>query len=101
MNEYQKKAIRTLNHESLVNVTFGLIGETGEVVDLIKKHLEQGHELNKDKLAIELGDLLWYIAAMAKILGHDLGDIADANIAKLEKRYPDGFEVEKSINRRE
>jgi NTP pyrophosphatase (non-canonical NTP hydrolase) len=69
------------------------------VVDLVKKHLFQGHELDKKKLADELGDVCWYIATMAKGLGYSLEEIMKMNIEKLFKRYPNGFESERSINR--
>ena len=104
-NEYQKKALRTLNPELnkkdvLINGVMGLCGESGEAIDLVKKHLAQGHELNREKLAKELGDIAWYLAETAYAIGYDLEDILQMNIDKLEKRYPQGFEKEKSINRK-
>jgi NTP pyrophosphatase (non-canonical NTP hydrolase) len=77
------------------------MGELGEVIDLLKKHLFHKHPLNKEKLKFELGDLLWYIATTATTAGIDLDDIAESNIAKLKARYPEGFSEEKSINRKE
>ena len=76
-NEYQKLAITTLNkylskNDVLINGVMGLCGESGEVIDLVKKHLHQGHELNKEKIIDELGDVCWYIAEIAYVLG-DLG----------------------------
>lgn len=105
INEYQKLALRTSNHQTtfdlLVNGALGLCGEAGEVVDLIKKHCFQGHELDVSKLIIELGDVCWYIAILAKALNADLETIMICNIEKLKKRYPDGFTVENSIYRPE
>lgn len=103
-NEYQKKALRTLNpnldkKEVLINGVMGLCGESGEAIDIVKKHLAQGHELDKEKLAKELGDIAWYLAETAYAIGYDLDDILQMNIDKLNKRYPDGFDVNKSINR--
>lgn len=105
-NEYQKKALRTLNpaldsKDILINGVMGLCGESGEAIDLVKKHLAQGHELDKEKLAKELGDIAWYLAETAYAIGYDLDDIFQMNITKLEKRYPKGFEEEKSIHRNE
>jgi NTP pyrophosphatase (non-canonical NTP hydrolase) len=63
INEYQKKAMEFLNpqlneKDILINGVMGLCGESGEVIDIVKKHLAQGHELNKDKIIEELGDVL-------------------------------------------
>ena len=103
INEYQKLALRTastLEPDKLVlNGALGLNGESGEVADHIKKHLFQGHELDKNNLAKELGDICWYIAIMAEGLGYDLETIMQMNIDKLRKRYPQGFEAERSLHR--
>ena len=104
VNEYQKLAMTTLNKslskkDVLINGVMGLCGESGEVIDIVKKHLAQGHELDKEKLAKELGDIAWYLAEAATALDLNLEDIFQANIEKLKKRYPEGFEKEKSINR--
>ena len=106
INEYQKLALRTLNNklsdkEVLINGVMGLCGESGEAIDIVKKHLSQGHELDKEKLANELGDIAWYLAETAYIIGYDLEDILYMNIAKLKKRYPDGFDAERSIYRKD
>lgn len=105
VNEYQKRALRTLNpnlceKDVLINGVMGLCGESGEAIDLVKKHLAQGHELDKEKLAKELGDIAWYLAETAMIIGYDLETIFKMNLDKLEQRYPNGFEEEKSINRK-
>ena len=104
VNEYQIKALRTLNPELknkdiLINGVMRLCGESGEAIDLVKKHLAQGHELDKEKLAKELGDIAWYLAETAYAIGYDLEEIFQMNIDKLEKRYPEGFDSNKSINR--
>ena len=104
VNEYQKKALRTLNpkldhKDVLINGVMGLCGESGEVIDIVKKHLAQGHELDKEKLAKELGDVAWYLAETASAIGYDLEEIFQMNLDKLTKRYPNGFEENKSINR--
>ncbi len=103
MNEYQQLAQRTSSkaaeHNKVLNGVMGLNGEAGECIDIVKKHLFQGHELDETKLIDELSDVLWYIAETAAGLGVDMEEIAQHNIAKLRARYPKGFEAERSINR--
>ena len=106
INEYQKLAMTTLNpalspKDVLINGVMGLCGESGEAIDLVKKHLAQGHELDREKLAKELGDIAWYLAETATAIGYSLEDILQMNIDKLRARYPDGFAVERSVNRDE
>lgn len=107
LNEYQQEAMRTAsgvanacNDNLLLNGAMGLNGEAGEVIDILKKHLFQGHELDKKHIAMELGDCLWYIAIAAKGAGFTLDEIAEMNKAKLRSRYPDGFETAKSTHRK-
>ena len=102
-NEYQALAMRTAKPEcrTLSNVGLGLAGEAGEVADEIKKHLHHGHPLNKEKLVKELGDVCWYAALAATVLGVTLGDVMQTNIEKLKARYPEGFDPEKSLHRKE
>lgn len=83
----------------LMNGLMGLNGEAGECVDILKKVLFQGHELDKQHLAEELGDVLWYVAISANAIGYPLESIMIMNRDKLRKRYPEGFEVERSVNR--
>lgn len=106
INEYQKLAMRTLNpeidkKELILNASMGLCGESGEVIDLVKKHLFQGHNLDDEKLIKELGDVAWYLAEAATALNVDLSEILEKNIKKLENRFPDGFNSNRSINRGE
>jgi len=103
--KYQLAAERTagsLNDRNrFLNFSMGLTGEAGEVVDYLKKVLWHGHEMDQDKLKKELGDVLWYVATIATTADLDLSEIAIANIEKLKKRYPEGFDEEKSIKRTE
>lgn len=106
INEYQQLAMRTLNKELskkdvLINGVMGLCGEAGEAIDIVKKYLAQGHELDKEKLIKELGDVAWYLAETAYALDTDLETVFNLNIEKLKRRYPEGFEKEKSISRNE
>lgn len=104
INEYQKLAMTTLNpaldqKDILINGVMGLCGESGEAIDIVKKHLAQGHALDTEHLAKELGDVAWYLAETATAIGYDLEDIFRMNIEKLKKRYPQGFDAQYSINR--
>lgn len=117
LNDYQNKTLRTWNTDEgvdfrLSNVALGLSGESGEVSDAIKKAIYHGHGFKRGKgemvsekavpvedLAKELGDILYYVSVGAHELGYTLQEIAEININKLAKRYPEGFSVEASINR--
>ena len=105
-NEYQKLALRTdrtasESSQRLLNGLMGLNGEAGEAIDVLKKHLFQGHYLDTEHIAKELGDVAWYLAVSADALGYSLEEIFEMNIRKLKERYPEGFDSEKSINRKE
>lgn len=104
--EYQELAMRTNRQEAtpeqnLINGCLGLAGEAGEVCDIVKKYMFQGHNLETQKIVDELSDVLWYVALTAQGIGCDLDSIMEHNINKLKKRYPNGFEAERSINRTE
>ena len=104
INEYQKQAMTTLNpaldrKDVLINGVMGLCGESGEAIDIVKKWLAQGHELDREKLAKVLGDIAWYLAETAWALDVPLEEILQANIDKLKKRYPEGFDSNRSIHR--
>lgn len=104
LKEYQEKSKRTMNmdlekREALSNMIFGITGETGEVVDLFKKHLFQGHDLDIQHLKEELGDVMFYMVNLCNLIGVQMEDVIEGNYNKLLKRYPEGFDVEKSINR--
>lgn len=107
LNEYQAIAVRTaadlsLNPITLATLGLGMAGEGGEVADRIKKVVGHGHPLTDDeKLLIikEIGDSLWYAAALSHVLGYKLSEVARINWVKLAARYPDGFTVERSLNR--
>lgn len=105
INEYQSLAMRTASgmnyehHGMLLNGVLGLCGESGEVADIVKKATFQGHDLDIEHVAKELGDICWYIAVSATAIGCDLETIMKMNIEKLRKRYPDGFDAERSKHR--
>jgi NTP pyrophosphatase (non-canonical NTP hydrolase) len=86
----------------LLNGVMGMCGEAGEVDELIKKHVYQGHSLDKQHVAKELGDVAWYLAVAADAIGYDLESIFEMNIEKLKNRYPgDGFDSEHSKHRKD
>lgn len=101
--EFQALAMRTasgLDADGLIlNGVMGLNGEAGECIDVVKKHLFQGHKLDEAKLIDELSDVLWYAAITCEGLGVTLDDVMRHNVEKLQKRYPDGFSAERSIHR--
>lgn len=103
-NEYQTLAQRTANpsmtkEQKLYNAVYGLVGESGETLDLIKKRDYQNHSLPMMSLAKEVGDVLWYIAEFCAASGIPMETLAVMNIEKLRERYPYGFSVERSVNR--
>lgn len=104
VSEYQQEAMTTLNRsipqkDLLVNAVMGLCGESGECVDLVKKHLFQGHDLDRTRLMKELGDVAWYLAEAATALDVPLEEILQENLDKLRSRYPEGFDAERSRQR--
>jgi len=104
LSEYQDLAQRTANtslpfEKRLMVAALGLCGESGEVSEHIKKFSGHGHQLDVDKVKKELGDVLWYVAEIADLLGLDLNEIAQANISKLAARFPEGFSEWRSQNR--
>lgn len=107
INEYQKEAMRTAsgmnyeNHGMLMNAALGICGEGGEVADLVKKATFQGHTLDREHVAKELGDIAWYIAVGAQAIGYDLETILQMNVDKLKARYPTGFSTDRSLYRAE
>ena len=105
INEYQTAALRTAQTDKftasdlLLNSVLGLCGESGEVADIVKKHRFQGHDLDFDHIAKELGDVAWYLAVGAYAIGYDLETILQMNVDKLKARYPDGFTADRSLHR--
>lgn len=105
-NEYQQESMRTKGNivgtwDALAMGALGLTGEAGEVADQVKKHIFQQHPLNLAELGKELGDVLWYVALLLETTGLHMEDILQANVEKLKRRYPDGFDPERSLHRDE
>lgn len=105
INEYQKEALKTESgmakeYPRILNGLMGLNGEAGEAIDILKKHLYQGHPFDKEHLAKELGDVAWYLAVSADAIGYDLETILQMNVDKHRARYPEGFDPERSMHRK-
>lgn len=92
MKYYQQAAITTAKPSScnLYYMALGLAGEAGEVANKVKKIMRDNDYPAREDIKAELGDVLWYIAGMATVLGIDLGDIAAANLTKLQDRQRRG-----------
>jgi NTP pyrophosphatase (non-canonical NTP hydrolase) len=110
LNEYQELSKRTMNivkiggkehihKEQRVNYIMGLAGETGELIDLVKKEMFHGHAEDKDKKKKELGDILHYWVGLCTMFGFTAEEVATENLFKLGKRYPNGFSTEDSMRR--
>ncbi|OHW62925.1 MazG nucleotide pyrophosphohydrolase domain protein [Andreesenia angusta] len=103
--DYQERAKRTLNdkgkdfEQMVSHMLMGIQGESGEVADLFKKHFHQEHDLDTEKVLEEMGDVMFYIANLCNVMGISLQEVCERNIIKLMKRYPEGFDAERSINR--
>ena len=105
LNEYQNLASRTMNleltmHETELHALHGLVSEVGEIHGLYQK-IYQGHKLDKEHVMSEVGDCLWFLAELCTSNGWTLEEVAQHNIGKLKARFPEGFEVEKSLLRKE
>lgn len=105
MNEYQELAARTINlaltpQQVLHHALFEMSSEMGEISGIYQKEL-QGHEIDKQHLKKEIGDLLWGVAELCTVNGIKMSEIAEMNIDKLLDRYPDGFDEERSKHRAE
>lgn len=104
VNDYQQQAMTTLNpalskRDVLINSVMGLCGESGEAIDIVKRWMAQGHELDREHLKKELGDIAWYLAEAATALDVPLEEIFQGNLDKLKKRYPEGFDTRRSLVR--
>lgn len=92
MNNYQKQAFTTATAESqnVYYMTMGMTGEAGEIANKVKKVMRDKKQLDLEDIKHELGDVLWYVAGLATVLGITLEDVAKANIEKLASRKARG-----------
>lgn len=114
--EYQMLAMRTKDdvatdrlfkavhdHEGtadMLTACMGLSGETGELVDMFKKHIFHEKPLDEEHAVKELGDVMWYVALLCDAMDWDLETVMAMNIKKLEARYPEGFDVNRANHRK-
>lgn len=103
--KYQKEASRTINYKLSgdhveLHALHCLSSEVGEVHSIYQK-IYQGHPFSEEHVKKEIGDCLWALAELCTVNSWNLGEIAEMNIAKLRARYPDGFDVEHSLHRKE
>ncbi len=94
LNEYQREAQKTSIYPASAKIIYpalGLAGEAGEVANQVKKIIRdddgQLTDDRKNKIIDELGDVLWYCAAVARDLGIDLNEVGKINLVKLKDRY--------------
>lgn len=104
LDTYVRKAARTINPdldnvEVEMHALHGMCGEVGEIHSIYQK-VYQGHDFSDEHLKKEIGDLMWMIAELCTARGYSLDDICQMNIDKLFARYPEGFDVEHSLHRK-
>ena len=111
-SEYQKLAMRTNDEKSFIRMAdiiveydekinigdllmgcLGLAGESGELLDLIKKWIFHEKSLDEEHAKKELGDVMWYVAEIAHSMGWDLDEVMQMNVDKLKARFPEGFDT--------
>lgn len=104
LQEYSENAARTcpdlgsqFNNE--LHQAMGIVTEAGELIDVYKKHFAYGKPMDYVNVREEMGDLMWYIINLCRLLGVNLEDELDINISKLKARYPNKFDSEHAINR--
>ena len=90
---------RLIKSNRLLHAAMGATTEANEILDAMKKHIFYGKELDKVNLFEEVGDLFWYLAIIADVVGFSFEDAMEKNLAKLRARYGDEFDPEKALNR--
>ena len=104
LDVFQEEALRCmrsdLRYEAICsNMCMGLAGETGETVDIFKKHIYQGKDLDINDVIEEIGDILWYIANLCNVNKITMKECMESNVEKLRKRYPNGFSIKDALER--
>lgn len=103
---FQREARRSLRDDlpyeaTCSNMCMGLAGEVGEVIDIMKKHIYQGKELDITDVIEEVGDVLWYIANFCNVNNITMDECMESNIKKLRKRFPNGFTTKDANERKD
>ena len=104
LDVFQEEALRCMRsdlpYEAICsNMCMGLAGETGETVDIFKKHIYQGKVLDINDVIEEIGDILWYIANLCNVNKITMKECMESNVEKLRKRYPNGFSIKDALER--
>ena len=104
LDVFQEEALRCMRSDlpyELIcsNMCMGLAGETGETVDIFKKHIYQGKDLDINDVIEEIGDILWYIANLCNVNKITMKECMESNVEKLRKRYPNGFTIKDALER--
>ena len=104
LDMFQEEALRCMRsdlpYEAICsNMCMGLAGETGETVDIFKKHIYQGKDLDINDVIEEIGDILWYIANLCNVNKITMKECMESNVEKLRKRYPNGFSIKDALER--
>lgn len=102
VDSYQAEALRNQHQQpvltsperALAFAVIGITGELGEVAEHVKKHMGHDAPLDKAKLALELGDVLWYCVLLCQIIGVSFREVMDMNVRKLRKRFPGDWSPE-------
>lgn len=90
---------KDFSRDSICLCTLGLAGESGEVADLIKKHYGHGKSIELDELILELGDVMWYLSQLSRLLGFTMTEVMTMNMQKLHNRHPGGFKRDDELNK--
>jgi NTP pyrophosphatase (non-canonical NTP hydrolase) len=103
-NEYQQEVKRTMpkllaKESELAMLAMGVADEAGEFLGHIKKVLFHGHDDDRGHVIEELGDIAWYLFNIMNYYGLTIEEVMEGNVKKLRKRYPRGFDKERSRNR--
>ena len=103
IREYQEKSRRTQNpaltdEERMIHAMSGIGSEAGEILSILQ-HRYQGKPIEALDVLGELGDLLWFAAELCDAMHEDLDTVAEANVRKLQMRYPHGFSAKRSAAR--
>lgn len=93
------KARLTVDDGRLLHAVMGLVTETGELMDALKRKLIYGKGIDRVNVMEECGDLLWYIALALDACDYTIEEAMERNITKLKKRYPDGYSDTNALNR--
>ena len=104
LDVFQEEALRSMRsdlpYEAICsNMCMGFAGETGETVDLFKKHIYQGKDFDFNDVIVEIGDILWYIANLCNVNKITMKECMESNVEKLRKRYPNGFSIKDALER--